>query len=142
MADIGGNDCPKRNERNRRYAGNRVDHSAASGQSKTIGLVGVGRSGPTGHDYQRWFAKSCALTRKGRPRPETFHRDGRVSAPPASSWRAAGRRGRPRGSRRARLVEMYLDTAIIVKLLAREPDSEWFDTALVGHPLESSELTL
>jgi predicted nucleic acid-binding protein len=37
---------------------------------------------------------------------------------------------------------MYLDTAIIVKLLAREPDSEWFDTALVGHPLESSELTL
>ena len=37
---------------------------------------------------------------------------------------------------------MYLDTAIIVKLLAREPDSEWFDTALVGHPLESSELAL
>ena len=37
---------------------------------------------------------------------------------------------------------MYLDTAISVTLLAREPDSEWFDTALVGHPLESSELAL
>src|SRR5216110_3177908 len=37
---------------------------------------------------------------------------------------------------------MYLDTAIIIKLLVREFDSEWFDTALVGHHLESSELAL
>src|SRR5947209_8474858 len=37
---------------------------------------------------------------------------------------------------------MYLDTAIIVKLLVREADSEWFDAALVGHHLESSELAL
>ena len=35
---------------------------------------------------------------------------------------------------------MYLDTAIMVKLLVREADSEWFDAALVGHHLESSEL--
>jgi predicted nucleic acid-binding protein len=37
---------------------------------------------------------------------------------------------------------MYLDTAIIIKLLVRESDSEWFDNALVGHHLESSELAL
>jgi len=37
---------------------------------------------------------------------------------------------------------MYLDTAIIVKLLVRETDSEWFDSALVGHHLESSELAV
>src|SRR5438128_9916682 len=35
---------------------------------------------------------------------------------------------------------MYLDTAIMVKLLVREADSERFDAALVGHHLESSEL--
>jgi predicted nucleic acid-binding protein len=38
--------------------------------------------------------------------------------------------------------EMYLDTAIIVKLLVREADSEYFNTALSGHPLDSSELCL
>ena len=37
---------------------------------------------------------------------------------------------------------MYLDTAIIVKLLVREADSAWFNTALVGHPFETSELAL
>jgi predicted nucleic acid-binding protein len=37
---------------------------------------------------------------------------------------------------------MYLDTAIIIKLLVREPDSDWFNTALMGHPFESSELAL
>jgi predicted nucleic acid-binding protein len=37
---------------------------------------------------------------------------------------------------------MYLDTAIIVKLLVREPDSAWFDRALVGQHFETSELAL
>ena len=38
--------------------------------------------------------------------------------------------------------EMYLDSAIIVKLLIREPDSEFFDAALSGQVLDSSELCL
>ena len=38
--------------------------------------------------------------------------------------------------------EMYLDSAIIVKLLIREPDSEFFDSSLSGHVLDSSELCL
>ena len=37
---------------------------------------------------------------------------------------------------------MYLDTAIIVKLLVRERDSGWFDTALMGQHFETSELAL
>jgi predicted nucleic acid-binding protein len=37
---------------------------------------------------------------------------------------------------------MYLDTAIIVKLLVREPDSEWFNTSLLGQHFETSELAL
>jgi predicted nucleic acid-binding protein len=37
---------------------------------------------------------------------------------------------------------MYLDSGIIVKLLVREPDSDFFDTALSGHALDSSELCL
>ncbi|HWV98143.1 MAG TPA: type II toxin-antitoxin system VapC family toxin [Candidatus Acidoferrum sp.] len=37
---------------------------------------------------------------------------------------------------------MYLDTSILVKLLVREPDSDWYDTALVGHHFETSELAL
>ena len=37
---------------------------------------------------------------------------------------------------------MYLDSAIIVKLLVRERDSEFFDTALSGQVLDSSELCL
>jgi predicted nucleic acid-binding protein len=37
---------------------------------------------------------------------------------------------------------MYLDTAIIVKLLVREPDSQWFNTALLGQHFETSELAL
>src|SRR5262245_30620546 len=37
---------------------------------------------------------------------------------------------------------MYLDSAIIVKLLVREPDSELFNDALSGHVLDSSELCL
>ena len=37
---------------------------------------------------------------------------------------------------------MYLDTAIIVKLLVREPDSEWFDKALRGQHFDTSELAL
>lgn len=35
---------------------------------------------------------------------------------------------------------MYLDSAIIVKLLVEEPDTAFFVQALVGHPLSSSEL--
>src|SRR5688572_25947450 len=38
--------------------------------------------------------------------------------------------------------EMYLDSGIIVKLLVREPDSEFFNNALSGHALDSSELCL
>lgn len=37
---------------------------------------------------------------------------------------------------------MYLDTAIIVKLLVREPESEWFNRALLGQHFETSELAL
>lgn len=37
---------------------------------------------------------------------------------------------------------MYLDSAILVKLLVRETDSEWFDRSLAGHSFESSELAL
>lgn len=38
--------------------------------------------------------------------------------------------------------KMYLDTAIIVKLLVREVDSEWFDNVLIGEHFDSSELAL
>ena len=37
---------------------------------------------------------------------------------------------------------MYLDSAIIVKLLVRESDSDWFNRELAGHSFESSELAL
>ena len=37
---------------------------------------------------------------------------------------------------------MYLDSAIIVKLLVREPESEWFNHHLSGQVLDSSELCL
>ncbi len=37
---------------------------------------------------------------------------------------------------------MYLDTAIILKLLARESDSAWFNRALAGHGFETSELAV
>ena len=37
---------------------------------------------------------------------------------------------------------MYLDSAIIVKLLVREPDSAWFNRAVDGHQLRTSELAL
>jgi len=37
---------------------------------------------------------------------------------------------------------MYLDSAIIVKLLVREPDSQWFSDHLTGHRFVSSELAL
>jgi predicted nucleic acid-binding protein len=37
---------------------------------------------------------------------------------------------------------MYLDSAIIVKLLAREEDSDWFNRSVTGHELWSSELAL
>lgn len=37
---------------------------------------------------------------------------------------------------------MYLDSAIIVKLLIREPDSDWFGKNLQGHHFETSELAL
>lgn len=37
---------------------------------------------------------------------------------------------------------MYLDSAIIVKLLVREPDSEWFERNLSGHSFDTSELAL
>ena len=38
--------------------------------------------------------------------------------------------------------EMYLDSGIIVKLLVREPDSEYFNSTLSGQALDSSELCL
>jgi predicted nucleic acid-binding protein len=38
--------------------------------------------------------------------------------------------------------EMYLDSAILVKLLIREPESVYFNAALSGHTLDSSELCL
>jgi len=37
---------------------------------------------------------------------------------------------------------MYLDSAIIVKLLVREPDSEWFARNLSGQSFDTSELAL
>jgi predicted nucleic acid-binding protein len=37
---------------------------------------------------------------------------------------------------------MYLDSAIITKLLVREDDSEWFEKNLAGEPLWTSELSL
>ena len=37
---------------------------------------------------------------------------------------------------------MYLDSAIIVKLLVREADSDWFSRNLAGHSFETSELAL
>lgn len=37
---------------------------------------------------------------------------------------------------------MYLDTAILVKLFVREPDSDWFNQALIGQHFETSELAL
>jgi len=37
---------------------------------------------------------------------------------------------------------MYLDSAIIVKLLVDEPDTKFLVTALVGQPLSSSELAV
>ncbi len=37
---------------------------------------------------------------------------------------------------------MYLDSAIIVKLLVREADSEWFARNLSGHSFDTSELAL
>jgi predicted nucleic acid-binding protein len=37
---------------------------------------------------------------------------------------------------------MYLDTAIIVKLLVNEADSAWFNRALSGNSFETSELAL
>jgi predicted nucleic acid-binding protein len=37
---------------------------------------------------------------------------------------------------------MYLDSAIIVKLLVREPESEWFGKNLIGHKFVTSELAL
>jgi predicted nucleic acid-binding protein len=40
------------------------------------------------------------------------------------------------------MVTMYLDSAIIVKLLVREADSDWFNAALVGRQFETSELAL
>lgn len=38
--------------------------------------------------------------------------------------------------------DMYLDTGILVKLLTPEPESAWFENALRGHSLVTSELTL
>lgn len=37
---------------------------------------------------------------------------------------------------------MYLDTAIIIKILVREADSAWFNHALSGHRFETSELAI
>jgi predicted nucleic acid-binding protein len=37
---------------------------------------------------------------------------------------------------------MYLDSSVIVKLLVREPDSDWFERHLSGHSFDTSELAL
>ncbi len=37
---------------------------------------------------------------------------------------------------------MYLDTSILLKLLVREPESAWFDEALLGQHFETSELSV
>ena len=37
---------------------------------------------------------------------------------------------------------MYLDSAIIVKLIVRESDSDWFARNLSGHSFDTSELAL
>ncbi len=37
---------------------------------------------------------------------------------------------------------MYLDSAIIVKLLVREPESDWFARNLSGHSFDTSEFAL
>jgi uncharacterized protein len=37
---------------------------------------------------------------------------------------------------------MYLDTGILVKLLTPEPETAWFERALRGHSLATSELAL
>jgi len=37
---------------------------------------------------------------------------------------------------------MYLDSATIVKLLVREPESDWFARNLSGHSFDASELAL
>ena len=39
-------------------------------------------------------------------------------------------------------MTMYLDSAIIVKLLVREADSAWFNEALARERFESSELAI
>lgn len=39
-------------------------------------------------------------------------------------------------------LKMYLDSAIITKLLVREPDSAWFNENVAEHELWSSELSL
>ena len=41
-----------------------------------------------------------------------------------------------------KISAMYLDTAILIKLLVRETDSDWFDRALVGQALQTSELAI
>src|SRR5579871_5992767 len=40
------------------------------------------------------------------------------------------------------MVNMYLDSCILVKLLAAEPDSEFFMDSLEGQPVVTSELAL
>lgn len=37
---------------------------------------------------------------------------------------------------------MYLDSAIIVKLIVREPESDWFARNLSGHSFDTSELAV
>ena len=37
---------------------------------------------------------------------------------------------------------MYLDTGILVKLLTPEPETAWFERALQGHSITTSELAL
>ena len=37
---------------------------------------------------------------------------------------------------------MYLDTGILVKLLTPEPETAWFERALRGHSMTTSELAL
>jgi len=55
--------------------------------------------------------------------------------------RADGGRVDPRRSGFT-LVTMYLDSAIIVKLLVDEPESDFFSEALKGQPITSSELAI
>src|SRR5205823_5086887 len=90
----------------------------------------------------RWEGQSRVVAGRVETWAESVRRDGRFSAQATRAWRPFGGRTDSCGPRRARVVTMYLDSAIIVKLLVREADSDWFNRELQGQTFESSELAL